>query len=63
MVNDDDQVAHKLRVRHQHVIKSVAELQDQRLVLVEMIRLLQLLIIEHPAKTNRTFKPLSLNSL
>lgn len=53
MVDDDDQVAHHLRVRHQHVVESVAQLEDQRLVLVEFVRLIQLLIIKHPGQTDR----------
>lgn len=48
MVDDDDQVTNELRVRHQHVVEGVAELQDQRLALVEVIGLLQLLVVEHP---------------
>ncbi len=48
VVEDDDQVTHHLRVSHQHVIESVAELEDLRLTAVETLRRLQLLVIEHP---------------
>lgn len=51
MVDDDDQVADHLGVGHQHVVEGVAELQDQRLTVVEAIRLLQLLVVEHPGGT------------
>lgn len=37
MVDDDDEVAHHLRVGHQHVVEGVAELEDQRLALVEFV--------------------------
>lgn len=39
VVDNDDQVANELRVGHQHVVEGVAELQDQGLGLVEMVRL------------------------
>lgn len=39
VVDDDDEVAQHLRVGHQHVVEGVAELEDQRLFLVEFIRL------------------------
>lgn len=51
MVYDDDQVAHELRVSHQHVVEGVAKLEEQRLVLVEFIRLRQLFIVKHPGQT------------
>lgn len=50
MVDNDDQVANELGVGHQHVVEGVAELQDQRLGLVEMVRLFQLLVVEHPER-------------
>lgn len=48
VVEDDDQITHHLRMSHQHVIESVAELEELRLRAVEVLRLLQILVIEHP---------------
>ena len=53
VVDDDDQVAHRLWVGHQHVVEGVAELEDQWLPSVEFIWLLQLFIIKHPVRTQR----------
>lgn len=53
MINDDDQVAHHLRMSHQHVVEGVTELEDQRLLLVEPVRPIQLLIVKHSGKGGR----------
>lgn len=53
MINDDDQVAHHLRMSHQHVVECVTELEDQRLHLIEPVRLFQLLIIKHSGKMDK----------
>lgn len=53
MVDDDHQVANHLRVSHQHVIEGIAELQYERLALVEVLGLLQLIIIKHPGQKEK----------
>lgn len=53
MVDDDDQVADHLRVGNQHVVEGVAQLKDQRLLLVESVGPLQLVVVKHPRQRHR----------
>lgn len=53
MVDDDDQEANHLGVRNQHVVEGVAQLQDQRLLLVESVGPLQLVVVKHPGQRHR----------
>ena len=48
VVDDDDQVAHELGVSDQDVVEGVAQLQEQGLPAIELVRLVQFLVIEHP---------------
>lgn len=50
VVDDDDQVADHLGVGNQHVVEGVAQLQDERLLLVESVGAVQLVVIEHPGQ-------------
>ena len=57
MVEDDDKVAHHLGAGHQRVVQCVEEQQEARLPHVELLRLLQLVVMEHPARMLASVPP------